>query len=144
MAVSQSAVRIHCCRPDFVTRLCRVPQSPIGAGPYRLKVCSDSRPTYEEPAGAVEPGRTPPGARADASRSPWAWVVVRVRALVTGSKFWSDWRMIKTAISLVWEPDTLLTGACREEPRTSRPGAGASGADPWSAGRSTGTSPISS
>jgi SLOG family YspA-like protein len=63
----------------------------------------------------VEPGRTPPGARADASRSFFTWVVIGMRILVTGSKFWSDRRTIMEALSLVWEPDTVLvTGACPE------------------------------
>ena len=38
-----------------------------------------------------------------------------MRVLVTGSKSWSDWRTIVVALSLVWEPGTVLvTGACPE------------------------------
>ena len=38
-----------------------------------------------------------------------------MRVLVTGSKFWTDWRTIVAALSLAWEPDTwLVTGACSE------------------------------
>ena len=32
-----------------------------------------------------------------------------------GSRLWSDWRTIMDALSLVWEPDTVLvTGGCPE------------------------------
>lgn len=36
-----------------------------------------------------------------------------MRVLVTGSRAWSDWRLLMAALSLVWEPDTVLvSGAC--------------------------------
>lgn len=63
----------------------------------------------------MEPGRTPPGAHADASRSLVAKWVVQVRVLVTGSRFWNDESTIRNALSLVWEPDgVLVIGACSE------------------------------
>lgn len=41
--------------------------------------------------------------------------MVAMRVLVTGSKFWTDWRTLMAALSLVWEPDAVLvTGACPE------------------------------
>ncbi|WP_328302124.1 SLOG family protein [Actinomycetospora sp. NBC_00405] len=37
-----------------------------------------------------------------------------MRVLVAGSKFWTDWQTLMAALSLVREPDVLVTGACSE------------------------------
>lgn len=36
-----------------------------------------------------------------------------MRVLVTGSRTWTDWRLLMAGLSLVWQPDAvLICGAC--------------------------------